>query len=292
MNWDTDGRDWPNRAASSFVDAAGLRWHVQAMGSGPLLLLIHGTGASTHSWRELMPMLARDFRCIALDLPGHAFTAMPPFGQLSLAGMAHSVRALLASMRLMPELIVGHSAGAAIAAQMCLREQGIAPRSIVSLNGAFLPLPGLAGLVFPPVARIMAATPLAARLFAWRASDQDAVRRLIRGTGSVLDARGTQLYAQLVGNPMHADAALGMMARWDLSSLQRLLPQLTPRLHLVAGANDRAVSPEQSRRVQKLVRRTSFTLLGMAGHLAHEEKPREVAALVVKLACGDRILAR
>ena len=40
--WDVEGRDWPNRAASRFVDAGQLRWHVQVMGEGPVLLLLHG----------------------------------------------------------------------------------------------------------------------------------------------------------------------------------------------------------------------------------------------------------
>lgn len=78
MNWDHDGRDWPNREHSRFVEAAGLRWHVQQMGRGPVLLLLHGTGASTHSWRALMPLLAAEFTVVAPDLPGHGFTSAPP----------------------------------------------------------------------------------------------------------------------------------------------------------------------------------------------------------------------
>ena len=46
--WSRDGGDWPNREASAFVEAAGIRWHVQRMGEGPPLLLLHGTGAATH----------------------------------------------------------------------------------------------------------------------------------------------------------------------------------------------------------------------------------------------------
>ena len=42
--WERDGRDWPNREASRFVKAAGLRWHVQVAGEGPVILLVHGTG--------------------------------------------------------------------------------------------------------------------------------------------------------------------------------------------------------------------------------------------------------
>jgi len=80
--WERDGRDWPNRSASRFVSAAGLRWHVQQFGTGPVALLVHGTGASTHSWRGLAPILAESFSVVAPDLPGHGFTEAPAADRL------------------------------------------------------------------------------------------------------------------------------------------------------------------------------------------------------------------
>ena len=74
LDWAKDGADWPNRQYSRFVEAAGMRWHVQVMGQGPALLLLHGTGAATHSWRDVMPKLAGHYTVVAIDLPGHAFT--------------------------------------------------------------------------------------------------------------------------------------------------------------------------------------------------------------------------
>ena len=74
LDWTVDGADWPNRDASRFVEAGGLRWHVQVMGTGPVALLVHGMGASSHSWRDVAPLLASRFTVIIPDLPGHAFT--------------------------------------------------------------------------------------------------------------------------------------------------------------------------------------------------------------------------
>ena len=54
------------------------------MGQGPVVLLIHGTGAASHSWRGLAPLLASDFTLIAPDLPGHGFTQTPLAHRLSL----------------------------------------------------------------------------------------------------------------------------------------------------------------------------------------------------------------
>ncbi|HSN71821.1 MAG TPA: alpha/beta fold hydrolase, partial [Steroidobacteraceae bacterium] len=135
LDWDRDGRDWPNRSASRFVSAGGVRWHVQQAGQGPQMLLIHGTGASTHSWRGLLPLLAEHFAVLAPDLPGHAFTGPMPDGHFSLDGMARALAALMARLDFAPAIAVGHSAGAAIVARLAL-DGAIHPRAIVSLNGA------------------------------------------------------------------------------------------------------------------------------------------------------------
>lgn len=282
--WERDGLDWPLRESSRFVQAGGLRWHVQQMGHGPVMLLIHGTGASTHSWRDFAPLMAHHFTVVAPDLPGHAFTDTPAAAQMSLPGMSAALASLIDTLGLDVALCVGHSAGAAIASRMAL-DGMIAPEALVSINGAFLPLDGLPGLLFPPVARLMAATPLASRLFAWRASDRAAVERLIDGTGSALDVRGVELYSRLVRDARHAAGALAMMAQWDLRPLLRDLPSLRTPLVLLAGANDRAVPPEQARRVHALLPRALASepiLLPNVGHLAHEEQPAELARTVMR----------
>jgi magnesium chelatase accessory protein len=294
LNWDSEGRDWPNRAHSSFVSAAGLRWHVQqfAHGTGPALLLVHGTGAATHSWRALAPRLAQQFTVIAPDLPGHGFTQTPASAraseQFSLPGMANALSALLQALPAQPQVVVGHSAGAAILARMCL-DQAIAPRCLVSLNGALLPFRGLAGQVFSPLAKLLSGNVLIPRLFAWRASDRAAVERLIRSTGSHLETAGVDLYARLMRNPGHASAALQMMANWDLEPLARALPALKPALTLVAGANDRTVLPRDAQRVRALLPSARLITLPGLGHLAHEERPDEIAKIVFEAANAAQV---
>jgi magnesium chelatase accessory protein len=283
LSWEHEGRHWPHRASSRFVQAGGLGWHVQRMGEGPVALLIHGTGASTHSWRGLMPLLARHYTVIAMDLPGHAFTDTPPTPQLSLPGIAHAVAALAKALALDVELIVGHSAGAAIGARAVL-DGSLAPKALVAINGAFLPLAGWPGLLFPPVARMMAATPLASHLFSRRSWDRAAVEKLIGGTGSALDAQGLALYGALVRDARHAAGALGMMAHWDLRPLGPDLTRLHTPLALIVGASDKAVPPHDARRVRGMLPAStpcSLDVVHGAGHLVHEERPAEVARLLL-----------
>ena len=282
LSWPRDSQGWPHRDAGRLVQCAGQQWFVQQMGQGLPLLLIHGTGASTHSWRGLLPLLARDFSVLAVDLPGHGFSSMPPASRLSMPAMARAIGELLAQLKVRPALLVGHSAGAAIAIRMALDGQA-APRAIVSFNGALLPLAGLAGQFFLPMARLMAAAPFVPGVLAWRAADKRVLQRLIDGTGSTLDADGMALYARLVGNPGHVQGALGMMANWDLAALQRDLPKLQVPVHLVAASNDRAVPPAQARRALALLRSAPASTLAEwsgLGHLAHEEQPQRAAGFV------------
>lgn len=281
LDWSRDGADWPNRETSRFVDAAGLRWHVQEVGEGPAVVLVHGTGASTHSWRDLMPMLAAGgCRVLAMDLPGHAFTSQPPSDGLSLPAMARALSGLLSELRVAPAVVVGHSAGAAILIRMAL-DVSAAPAHLLSINGALLPFPGFAGVVFPPLAKLVTLSPFPARLMSWRARDRAQVVDLIEGMGSRIDARGLDLYQRLFQSEAHVQATLRMMASWDLHAFAEAMPRLAAPLHLVVAGEDRAVPPEHGLKVRDRVPGAAVTYLRGVGHLAHEERPREIADLIL-----------
>lgn len=275
--WDSDGRDWPHRQASRFVAAGSLTWHVQEMGSGPALVLLHGTGAATHSWRHLMPLLAQHNRVIAMDLPGHGFTRGRPAGGLTLPGMAAAVATLLQELEVQPERLIGHSAGAAIALRMV--RDGFAVPEVVGLNAALSPFPGFFAPLFQGLARALVLNPLVPRLFAASArTSGDTGRLLVRSTGSHIDAEGVRCYALLLGNALHCRGALEMMAGWDLAGLQRDLPKVAARVRLIHGAKDAAVPVGSVEQAVKLMPQASLEVLAGLGHLAHEERAGSVAA--------------
>jgi len=113
-----------------------------------------------------------------------------------------------------------------------------------------------------------------------------AAQRLIDRTGSVIEPNGIDLYARLLRNTRHSAAALGMMASWDLDPLLRNLPGLANNLLLVVGDNDRMVPPEQAERVREMLPAARIRRLPDCGHLLHEERPRETAALIMSLREG------
>ncbi|MDP3766582.1 MAG: alpha/beta fold hydrolase, partial [Dehalococcoidia bacterium] len=75
-------------APGSFLEVDGLRMHYVEAGEGDAVVLIHGIGASTFSFRYTIPELAQQFRVVALDLLGFGFSARPADGDYSLTAQA------------------------------------------------------------------------------------------------------------------------------------------------------------------------------------------------------------
>jgi len=285
LDWDRDSRAWPGFAASRFVAAAGVRWRVETAGAGPVVWLLHGSAASAHSWRDLGGRLVHRFTVMAPDLPGHGFSrvlapaAAAGRGPLSLDGLAHSLAALIDETAAPPWMIVGHSAGAAVALR--LQAMGrVGAGGVVSLNGALKPFPGAAGHVFPLMARALSANPAAVGLFAWRAGQKGVVERLIESTGSKIDARGLEAYRTLLTSRGHLAATLTMMSNWDLAALQGDLTVAHGPVTLVASMRDMAVPWSVSEAVAQLAPGRRLVRVPRLGHLGHEEDPEMFARLI------------
>lgn len=267
----------------SCIEAGGVRWQLRRQGDGPLLLLLHGTGASLHSWQALAAELQGRHTLLSLDLPGHARSGPLPARRRSLAGMAAALAELLRALQVRPHAVIGHSAGAALMVQLAL-DGHLDGARLIGLNAALLPFDGWAGFLFPPLARLLALNPVVPWLAAWRAQDPAAVRRLIAATGSRLGDDGVARYAALLRQPSHVAGVLSMMADWDLQALQAALPRLQRPLHLLVATHDGTVPPAQAERLAaRWPQWVHLHRLPGLGHLAHEEAPARVAAALAPL---------
>ncbi|MEO1159904.1 MAG: alpha/beta fold hydrolase BchO [Pseudomonadota bacterium] len=279
LEWEIDRQTWPHHECSRFVFAGRVRFHVQITGDGPVLLMLHGTGASAHSWRDLIPGLAEHFQIVVPDLPGHGFTSMPGAGRISLPAYAELLGLLMRELEAEVDLVVGHSAGAAIAAQMVL-DQRINPKGVISFNGAFRPMGGQTAQLFSPLAKLLSLNPLVPRFFAGRASDPAMVERLIAGTGSVLDADGIALYQRLMRSGAHVDATLQMMANWDLTTFADEMKALTRPLLLVTADGDKAIPADEAHLIAGKVQDAEVLEMRGVGHVAHEEDPHGAGEII------------
>jgi magnesium chelatase accessory protein len=270
-------KDWPHRTLGRMIRHAPHDWWVIDAGSGPTLLLIHGAGGSTHSFRNLLPLLMPHYRCIVIDLPGQGFTRAGS-RRFTLDAMAADLVSLSQAQNWQPTAIIGHSAGAAIA----LRIAELMPlNAVVGINAALGTFEGLAGTLFPMLARSFALIPFLPSAISRLWGNPARVDSLLASTGSTIDAAGRAQYLTLVQMPAHIDGTLGMMSQWNLTPLVSRLHDLQTPTLLLTGAHDKTVPPRVSHSAAHRLPRATSADLPKLGHLAHEEAADQVADVIV-----------
>jgi magnesium chelatase accessory protein len=269
---------WPYRAHGRHIRTRPHDWWVVEVGSGPTLLLLHGAGGSGHSFAPLLPFLTPHYRCIVPDLPGQGFTRVGARGRFGLDPTADDLATLCDLNGFQPAAIIGHSAGAAVA----LRLSELIPiQAVVGINAALGTFDGLAGTLFPMLARGFASIPFLPSVIARTWGNAARVDGLLDGTGSKLGAEARGQYLTLVRMPSHIDGALGMMSQWNLTPMvSRLSGNATPTL-LLTGSNDRTVPPRISRDVAGRMPAAVYEELAGLGHLVQEEAPEAVARVAL-----------
>lgn len=274
-----------------FVTAHGVRLHYHEAGSGPAVVLLHGNGVAGDDFlvSGLMGRLARTRRVIAIDRPGFGYSERPRGTAWTAPAQARLLLRALEQLDALPALVVGHSWGTLVAAEMALREPE-AVAGLVLMSGYYRPtprpdavllgapaVPVLGDLVrytvSPPLGRLM--TPfILKRLFA-PAPVGDRFRRLYPVSMSL---RPSQLRA--------AAAESGLMAAQAARLAPRIVGLQVPTL-ILAGRGDRLVdAAHQSEWLAGEVAGAAYVALEGVGHMLHHTSPDAVADTIEGFAAG------
>ncbi len=274
MNVELNKIEWPFSSKSKYYKFFFHNWHLQDIGTRkkPIILLIHGTGASTHSWRLLIPFLLKNFRVINIDLPGHGFTKMGSKNRSSLKYIPKDIHNLLEFLKIQPEIIIAHSAGVPIALNYTLLSNK-SPKIIISLNGAVNKFDGVANIFFPIFAKILSVSPFVSNIIKNLLRSSKVVDDFINSTGSTLDQESIRYYKSLLSNTEHINGILNMISQWNLDDLIKNFDQLNIPILFLLGENDKTVKPQNVMNFVRKFENVETILIKKYGHLMHEESP-------------------
>jgi pimeloyl-ACP methyl ester carboxylesterase len=274
----------PQKAAPKdggrFITIDGIQTYVRDIGprNAPAVILIHGFGGSTFSWRKTLLALAdAGYRAVALDLKGFGLATKQYDGDYSHGSQATFTLGVVHSLGIERATLVGHSMGGNVAAHFALRypervdKLVIVDGAIISqeLDGSsFL---GLAGWLvrFPPIRRWARHALLRLLTPEWVS---ETLRMAVYWPESVTpDMVAGYLAPQTLEN--WDWALLGILRDAHKNALSVSLTAIAAPILIIWGEEDTWVPLSAGRRLHKALPNSELYLIPGAGHLPMEETP-------------------
>jgi len=245
-------------------------------GRGTAVVFLHGLGASMYAWRKnLEPVAAAGYRVIAFDNRGFGFSNKPATGYDN-ASYARLTVALLDSLHLPDAVLIGHSMGGAIAAEVAIAHPERV-RGLVLIGSAGL------GAREPPLFRVGRWPLIRPLLFAFRG--RGLTERLLKATyadpGKVSEADVDQYYAP-VAEPEYGRALRAVLRSFRFDALAGRLDHISAPTLVLWGEADRLIPLTLGRALAAGIPRAAFLSVPRAGHSVQEEAPEEVNRLVIE----------
>jgi pimeloyl-ACP methyl ester carboxylesterase len=121
MRWlfkSREDTDWADAGKpGKLIDVDGVKLHYIEKGSGIPIVMVHGFGGQTFSFRYLIEEFSRDHRCVAIDLKGFGYSERPPDGDYSLEAQARLVLHSMDALSIERAVLIGHSMGGDVVAR-------------------------------------------------------------------------------------------------------------------------------------------------------------------------------
>jgi pimeloyl-ACP methyl ester carboxylesterase len=265
------------------------RWHVATAGDpdAPPIVLLHGWPQHWWMWRKVIPALAKEHRVYAPDLRGFGWSDAPE-GRYSKMGLACDVEHLLDALELDTCTLVGHDWGGFVAWLTAIR----APERIDRLVVMSIINPWRVPTGRPAMSAIVASYQVPTISPLLRTRVQPRVVRTIFQLGfdrrHPLSDEDIRLYAEQYRRPGHAAAASAVYRTFLTRELQALLRgRYAGRrvdgipVTMAAGGADALTGPHCFAGAEKHVSDLTTHVIEGAGHFVPEEKPREVAEIIL-----------
>ena len=281
---DTDAAQMESKyssAASRFAELEpGLRVHYRDEGKadGRVLVLIHGSNASLHTWEPWVKILGKDYRVISLDLPGHGLTGKNPAGVYDNASYVSVVDRLLLKLKIKKAVIGGNSMGGGVTWLYTLTHpEKVDAMLLVDASGQPYAKSGNTPLGF----RLMRMPVLkeAARFIAPRSVFESSVKTSM-SVQSKIDDKLIDRYSELNRYPGNREATMQRFANFKSmtpGTKERLAGIKVPVL-ILWGAEDNLIPVSAAKWFADAMPQARLIIYPAVGHIPMEEIPEKSAA--------------
>jgi len=251
----------------NYIEVNDIRIHFGRTGSSsgkPVLILVHGVTDSGSCWLSLARGLEDTYDVVYYDVRGHGFSEKPSTGYL-LEDHVKDLRALIVALDLEQPILMGHSMGGGIVAQIAAEYPGL-PRAVILEDPAFFPQPEN----FSDVMRVFRAFLLS---FQRRTKEQLLERVATENPNWPDGERDSWAESKLQVTPRIVETIR------DLPNVAELLPRIQAPI-LLLKADAPAEERQQHIEAASGIRSGKLIHIDGAGHSIHRDKPAETLAAV------------
>ena len=256
-------------APSDMVDIAGTRLHVRDSGprDAPALLLLHGFGASLHTWEPWAQALQTEYRVIRFDLPGSGLSPPDPNGDYSDERSRAMVTALLDHLGLAQVTLIGNSMGGRIAWSYAAREpERVRALVLVSPDGFASP-----GFEYGKAPEVPASLKLM-RYTLPKPLLRMSLAPAYANPAALTETLATRYY-ELMRAPGARDAMLQRMGQIAFEDPRPWLQKIRAPTLLLWGEQDAMIPFSNAADYTQAIAGATLVALPGLGHLPHEEDP-------------------
>ncbi|MGA0560869.1 alpha/beta fold hydrolase [Ancylobacter sp. VNQ12] len=244
-----------------------IRYRREGVAGGVPVVLVHGVGMALEAWAPQIEALRARCDVVALDMPGHGGSSLPP-EDARLADYADHVVALMDALAIPAAVVVGHSMGALVALEVALahptRVLGVA-----ALNAVFCRTPEQRAAVAQRAATLAEEGSAA--------SHEAAVRRWFgEPVPEELEATAARVAGLLAAcDPVGYARAYALFAASDEAHRDRLASLAVPALFMTADGDPNS-TPSMSQAMARLAPQGRVEVLAEARHMMNLTAPEAV----------------
>lgn len=252
------------------------------MGKGDPLILLHGIYDSHRTWRRAAPLLAKHFRVLMPDLPGHGYSGRPD-APYTLAWHAHTLIEWMDAVKVPTAHVAGHSYGGGVAQWMLLEKRKRVRRlALVSSGGLgrevavgmrLASFPFFGPLIAPALMKFGAPIVLRLSSETFGHMEPEEIERHVRMNRIPGTSRAFQRTVAGTINPFGQ-----YMQTWQRINEVKLLPPMA----LFWGEKDPILPVRHARIAQKKVAGALVSIYPKCGHYPHLDEPSRFAGELVQ----------
>jgi pimeloyl-ACP methyl ester carboxylesterase len=254
---------------SQYAEIGGMKVHYRDEGTGPVVVLVHGSNASLHTWEGWTANLKDNFRVIRMDLPGHGLTGPDPESRYRVADFVSLVDALMVHLEVQSFAIGGNSLGGAVAWNYAVRYPDKVEKLILVDAAGYPweePLPLVLRLAGTPVIGQMMS------VISPRFGIRDSIYQVYGDPSRVTEELVTRYHELLLREGNRNATYIRFSQGFSFGNVDKI-PSISVPTLILWGTLDTWILPKYGERFHQDIANSELRIYANLGHVPMEEDP-------------------